>query len=245
MEYMDYLFQLYKGTPRQGPGTKAATKKALGMIKLPPSGKILDIGCGAGSQTMTLLENTDAAITAFDFFKEFLEELTAKAVKKGLEKRLVTIQGDMNAMSFMDAHFDCIWSEGAIYIMGFETGICAWKKHLKTGGFLVVSDAAYIRENPPAELVEYWKKAYPGMNFAGKNIEIAKRNGYEAAGSFVLEKQGWKDYYSGLDDRLAEFKKKYKDDTAKNVAKETEEEMQLFDKYGDYYSYVFYVMRKK
>ena len=41
--------------------------------------------------------------------------------------------------------FDVIWSEGAIYIMGFERGLRAWRPLVRTGGYVVVSrtDVAY------------------------------------------------------------------------------------------------------
>jgi hypothetical protein len=35
-----------------------------------------------------------------------------------------------------DEELDAIWSEGAIYNMGFEAAIAAWKAFLKPGGIL-------------------------------------------------------------------------------------------------------------
>jgi hypothetical protein len=40
----------------------------------------------------------------------------------------------MDKLPFGDNIFDLIWSEGAIYIMGFEKGIALWKRHLKPEG---------------------------------------------------------------------------------------------------------------
>ena len=36
--------------------------------------------------------------------------------------------------------YDVIWSEGAIYNIGFEKGVKDWKRFLKTGGMMVVSE---------------------------------------------------------------------------------------------------------
>jgi hypothetical protein len=33
---------------------------------------------------------------------------------------------------------DLIWSEGAIYNMGFEKGLQSWHQFLKTGGYIAV-----------------------------------------------------------------------------------------------------------
>jgi SAM-dependent methyltransferase len=56
----------------------------------------------------------------------------------------------MKDLPFGREQFDLIWSEGAIYIMGFEQGLRAWKVFCKKGGHIVVSDCAWFEQNPPA-----------------------------------------------------------------------------------------------
>ena len=85
--------------------------------------KIVDIGCGTGGQTLTLAESLDGHITAVDLFPEFLEELEARAAKRDLKNRVSTHQASMEKPPFEKEEFDLIWSEGAIYLMGFEAGI--------------------------------------------------------------------------------------------------------------------------
>ncbi|MGE5484827.1 MAG: hypothetical protein ACM3X4_07420 [Ignavibacteriales bacterium] len=46
----------------------------------------------------------------------------------------------MLQLSFPPESFDLIWSEGAIYIMGFGNGLTAWKPLLRRGGYVVVSE---------------------------------------------------------------------------------------------------------
>lgn len=244
MDYMDCMLALYKGTKRQGPGTDEATKKALGYVKLPSKAKILDIGCGAGAQTMTLLNNTKADVTAVDFFQEFLDPLYNNAKEAGFKERLKTIRGDMNALNFPDREFDLIWSEGAIYIMGFEKGIRDWKRYLKSGGYLVVSEATFLKNELPAELESFWKNAYSPMGTVESNKEAAMRQGYTVIADFPLGKQGWVDYYEPLKTNLEAFAKKYKNGDALQLIKETKEEIEIFEKYFDYYDYCFYVMKK-
>jgi hypothetical protein len=47
--------------------------------------------------------------------------------------------------------FDLIWSEGAIFIMGFGAGLAAWRSMLAAGGLLAVSEMAWFRSDAPAE----------------------------------------------------------------------------------------------
>jgi len=64
---------MFEGLPRQGPGADQSTAHACSFI---PSdlkqGKILDIGCGSGMQTLTLARLCpDCMITASDSISRF------------------------------------------------------------------------------------------------------------------------------------------------------------------------------
>ncbi len=37
----------------------------------------------------------------------------------------------MDFLPFSDGEFDVIWSEGAVYNMGFEAGVSYWRRFLK------------------------------------------------------------------------------------------------------------------
>jgi hypothetical protein len=47
----------------------------------------------------------------------------------------------MDNLSFRDEELDLIWSEGAIYNIGFERGLREWRKYLKAEGYIAVSEA--------------------------------------------------------------------------------------------------------
>jgi ubiquinone/menaquinone biosynthesis C-methylase UbiE len=98
--------------------------------------KIADIGCGTGAQTMALAQHTKGHITAVDLFPVFLEKLNERAQEKGLSDRITTLARSMEDLPFEGEALDIIWSEGAIYIMGFEKGVRDWKRFLKPGGYL-------------------------------------------------------------------------------------------------------------
>ena len=98
--------------------------------------KIADIGCGSGSQTITIAKNIDGKITAIDLFPEFLEKLKSKAKELGLENKIMTLAKSMDDLHFAKDEFDIIWSEGAIYNIGFENGIKTFKNYYSYGFYI-------------------------------------------------------------------------------------------------------------
>ena len=96
--------------------------------------KIADIGCGTGASTILLAKELDAEITAVDFLTEFLDELQSRAKDHGVADRITTLNCSMDALPFTVGEFDVIWSEGAIYNMGFEAGVSAWSRFPEARG---------------------------------------------------------------------------------------------------------------
>lgn len=77
---------------------------------------------------------------------------------------------------------DAIWSEGAIYNTGFENGVEAWRKHLKPGGILAVSEITWLTRERPADLQAHWKREYGGIDSALAKIAILEKHGYPPLG---------------------------------------------------------------
>ena len=128
MTELDLLIDLHKPADRQGPGGDAETNLALELARVDQSAplKIADIGCGTGASTLVLAQNLNAQITAVDFIQEFLDVLEVNAKNLGLSEKISTWAGSMEALSFGKETLDVIWSEGAIYNMGFERGVQYW-----------------------------------------------------------------------------------------------------------------------
>jgi ubiquinone/menaquinone biosynthesis C-methylase UbiE len=121
---VDYFLQIYGSLPRAGPGSNELTRKAFEMIPhLPESPRILDVGCGPGMQTVELLRRSTGKVVALDVLPQMIERARANAESAGFSSRLETIVADMKEMAFPASSFDVIWSEGAIYNMGFEAGL--------------------------------------------------------------------------------------------------------------------------
>jgi ubiquinone/menaquinone biosynthesis C-methylase UbiE len=243
---IELLVALHEGLDRLGPGDSRSTLRALRLCsELAQKPNILDIGCGTGAQTLTLAKNTGGMVTATDLVSSLLSTVTERVAASGLQSRVTTRVADMNSLPFADGVFDLIWSEGAIYIIGFDNGLAEWRRFLKPGGYLVVSEASWFRSNPPDELADFWAESYPGMRSLEANAAAAKAKGWEVVATFRLPETGWTEgYYVPLRERLTEFRRRHADDEALGVAAMTEREMELFEAYSDYYGYAFYILRK-
>jgi len=244
---MSLFEELTEGLPRQGPGSTEATLRALAMTSgLPPRAKILDVGCGPGAQTIVLAQATRGNIVALDLHGRFLKELQERARAAGVADQITTVKQSMFAMDFPADSIDLIWSEGAIYIIGFAVGLSTWRRFLKPGGWMAVSELSWIAPNPPQEPREYWASHYPGMRSFEQNCEIVAEAGYGDLQTFLLPAEDWwNNYYGPGEARVLELRAKYAGDprtceTLDNLRREYD----LFRAYSDRYGYVFYVMRK-
>jgi len=248
MTEIELLIDLHKEAERQGPGSSSDTKRALDLIGIDKNAKIkiADIGCGSGAQTITLAQNTNSQITAVDLFSEFLQKLGDKAKELGLINRITTLQKSMDALPFDKEEFDVIWSEGAIYNIGFEKGVKDWKDYLKVGGYLAVSEISWLTNARPREVEEYWIKEYPQIDTISNKIRILEESGYLPVGNFVLPQYCWtENYYEPMKDRFSDYLERHKNsELAKSIIESEEKEIKVYDKFKDYFSYGFYVAKR-
>ena len=243
----ELLFEIYESLPRQGPGDAESTKKAfLKLAELPQNPVILDIGCGNGSQTITLAKLTSGKIIAIDNHAPFIEQLKHKALQNGYADRILGIVEDMNSLDFPPACFDLIWSEGAAYIMTFERALLVWKQLLRHQGYLVISELVWFKKEAPPEIKEYWAQEFPDIKHFEQYYAIVENLGYRLIDYFPLPGQSWwTDYYTPVEKKLAEMKTKYRDNPDANAAFDSFQlEIEMHRKYADYYGYGFYIMQK-
>ncbi|MCP4744706.1 MAG: class I SAM-dependent methyltransferase [Desulfobacteraceae bacterium] len=245
---MQLLIDLHRSNFRQGPGGEAETKQALKLAGLDKSRplRIADIGCGTGASTIQLAKELDAQITAVDFLPEFLGELQTRAKEHGVADKITTLSCSMDALPFADEEFNVIWSEGAIYNMGFEAGVAAWSRFLKPGGKLIVSEITWLTAKRPSELQSHWDAEYPEVNVASAKIGILERHGYSPEGYFYLPTNCWLDnYYRPLQNGFDAFlDRNGESDQTREIIECEKAEIALYKKHRDYYSYGVYIAKK-
>lgn len=123
MENLDLIIQLHLTQLRQGPGGEPELDLAIKLAGLDqlPQLTIADIGCGTGISSMALAGKLNAQVTSVDFLPDFTDMLVARATEYGLDNNIRTLTADMAELPFEPEQFDVIWSEGAIYNIGFST----------------------------------------------------------------------------------------------------------------------------
>lgn len=240
-------FELYEGLPRQGPGCAEATRRAFKMLPI-AAGRpdILDIGCGSGAQTVELALCSGGRVTAVDIHEPFLRALEESAREAWLEDRIQTRAMSMELLDFPDGTFDLLWSEGAVYNMGFEKGLRAWRRLLRPGGCAAVSELTWLNAYPPEAARSFWSTAYPAMGEISENLDRARRAGYEPLDTFTLPESAWWDeYYTPQLAKLATLERRYpKDSVLIALIAGVRAEIELYRRHSAAYGYVFYLLRR-
>ncbi|MBN2840327.1 MAG: class I SAM-dependent methyltransferase [Coriobacteriia bacterium] len=244
------MVDLHRDGARQGPGSDAETVRALELTGLDRNAelRVADVGCGTGASTLVLAQNLpNARITAVDLFPEFLDILAERADEAGLVGRIVTRAESMDSLPFEPDSLDLIWSEGAIYNMGFSEGIEAWRPLLRRGGVIAVSEITWLQPNPPDEIRLHWETEYPQMATASEKIVVLERAGYDLLGYLLLHPESWiACYYQPTEERIPAFLARHAGslEAAEIVALERQE-ADLYKRFQDWFGYGFYVARRR
>jgi SAM-dependent methyltransferase len=248
MDDLDLLIDLHREGERQGPGGDDETRLAITLSGLRGAGdlNIADIGCGTGASTLVLAQELDAAVTAVDFVPAFVSELDAAAARAGLADRIETLVASMESLPFDERAFDAIWSEGAIYNIGFENGVRSWRRFLKPGGILAVSELTWTTGTRPAELEAHWLQEYPEVATAAAKMAVLEDNGYSPIGYFSLPERCWlENYYRPLQARFADFLTRHRYAAAARAVVDAEEaEISLYERFSTFISYGYYVAKR-
>ncbi|GJM26792.1 MAG: methyltransferase type 11 [Phycisphaerae bacterium] len=251
-EMMALLYELFDPSlPRLAPGDDRSTVDALRMLlsegsnTYPEQLKVLDIGCGNGAQTIALAGEIDGSILAVDNHQSFLVELQRRAEAKGVSDRVRTLERDMCDLHLPAESFDLIWSEGALYIMGFAKGLAACRDLLLPHGMLAASELCWLQPDPPTECNEFFDNEYPAMTDVETNWSAARRVGLTPIGHLTLSESAWSNYFNPLERRLRSIRERHVDNPRWcELIASVEKEIEMYDKHSAYYGYVFFLMRR-
>ena len=243
----ELICETHVGLERQGPGSPEITIKALSFLdNLNKISRVVDLGCGTGGQTMVLARNITGNITGVDLFPEFISVFNDNAKKLKLQERVNGIVGSMKNLSFQKEEFDLIWSEGAIYNIGFEKGLNYWNGFLKKNGYVAVTEASWFADERPAEIEKFWTDAGCVLNTIGHNISIMQKAGYNLVAAFVLPEKCWTDNYFIPREAAGKalLEKHTGNKTVEAYIENDKYEVEVYSKYKQYYGYVFYIGQK-
>lgn len=241
------FFEVFDALPRQGPGNRACAERALALCReLPPTPAILDLGCGAGGQTLHLAELTSGSIVAIDSRSAGVERLKKALAERGLAQRVSARVGDMARPGLPPASFDLVWSEGALYNIGLRDALRVCHGLLRPGGYLAFTDAVWCIQEPPPEVKAGFDLDYPTMGRVEDDLAAIRDCGFEWVGHFTLpDAAWWDDFYTPMEQRIAQLRGQYATDaTVQAMLDRLAEEPEMHRRHGDCYAYEFFVARR-
>ncbi len=247
--YIEALIRIHEGLPRKGPGADALSRAIADRIApmLPDRPEIADLGCGNGHTALLLADRLGGRVTAVDFAEPFIDELRRTLDGHPLASRVTPRLGDMgDPPGVAEAGLDLIWSEGALFAIGVETGLAAWKRLLKPGGLLVFSEACWFTDRPSDAAAAFWAAAYPDIQTEAVTVARAERAGYRRLFTERLSHEAWwTSYFDPLRARLDRLEPEAASDSplARAIA-DARAEQEMYRRHGTDYGYTFFVLRK-
>lgn len=241
------LFRLHEGLPRNSPGSEKSTLRALRRLgRLPRHARVIDLGCGNGASAIVLARRLQTEIVAVDAHEPFLKTLVERSKEEQLDSFIVPRHADFAALEEPNASFDLLWSEGAAYVLGFETALVQWAPLLKKGGRAAITELSWGQSQPSEEAKEYWSQVYPGMRTLVGNCAAAERAGFSVIDTLPLSNKDWAAYYGPMKQRIAELRAEGElSPELAVIIEEAEREIATYERHGDEFDYVFYLLEKQ
>lgn len=244
----ELFLEVYGTLPRAGPGGDEHTLHALGAVPRGPAQTVLDLGCGPGAQTVALARALpDAQILALDILPSMVETTRRRILEAGLDHRARAEVGDMASPPVPAGSQDLIWCEGAVYFLGVEAALRAWRPLLTPGGAVAFTEPVWLRPAPPAELRQWWEAEYPAITDDRGVRAAVDAAAFSTVASFPLPADAWwEQYYRPMEGRIADFATQHAGDpAASDVVAAAEHEIQMHRRFSDWYSYGFFVVQPR
>ena len=233
----DAFFTLHRDLPREGPGVADDVAWAASLLDLPANARLADVACGPGADIAALLEAAPLGhVTALDKTAHFVQ--AARDVWHD-DPRVTVLRADMAAIA---NDFHMIWCAGAVYFMGIEAALAAWRKSVKKGGVIAFSEACWFTDAPSERAKAFWNKSNPAMtDTAGITAQIAAA-GYEIIGQRRLPDAAWEAYYTPLEARIT-LLREGADDALNKVLDEAVDEIECWRGHRKEFGYLLSVVR--
>lgn len=223
---------------RHCPGSDAITSKVLRGITLKcTEPKIANICPGTGEQALLLAKAyKNGSITAIDEDSLFFHSITGKAKQARFQDHIKTGLSSLRNLPFGEESLDLILSEGAFEELDFGKRLYEWRKYIKPGGYLAMSELCLLTDKElPSKLYDYFDNAYHNREIESIDYHIGqiKEAGYKLHTRITLPDECWFGYFESM-----------KEGMGKEFVSGIEEEIEHYLTYKEYYAYVYFVVRK-
>jgi ubiquinone/menaquinone biosynthesis C-methylase UbiE len=150
-----YPEQDLAGVPRSAIEGALGVANHLRWAEIDEGETILDVGCGAGIDSVLAARRTGPTgrVFALDFLPEMLERTSRAAAEAGLDA-IEPLEGEMEAIPLADRSVDHVISNGVINLAARKRRVLAeCARVLRDGGKLTVADLTVVDEELPPEVL--------------------------------------------------------------------------------------------
>jgi len=231
----DAFFILYMDLDREGPGEPEDVAWAAGVMGLSTDAGVCDAGCGSGGDVPSLLAVAPhGRVTAVDSHKPFIDALLTRV---DADSRVSAYAGGMTRLK---GPFDLIWSAGAVYFLGIERCLTAWRPALGDRGAVAFSHPCHFVDTPSELATAFWSDCHV-TDIAGIDAQV-RGSGFETVAVRRISNAAWDAYYGPLRSRV-ETLRPGADEALKAVLDATRTEMDVWAKVRDETGYLLSVVR--
>lgn len=232
----DAFFTLYSDLDREGPGEDADVTWVAEVTELPRDARICDAGCGSGANVPALLAAApEGHVTAIDRHKPFIDELLGRI---GLDKRVTAYVANMAKLK---GPYDLIFCAGALYFLGIEKALGAWRPALAKEGHVAFSEPCLFAEAPSPAALAFWGDDFPITDAGGIDARV-RRAGFETVATRRLSDAAWEAYYTPLERRIAALRPTA-DEALRSVLEASQTEIDTWRGVKDETGYLLSVVR--
>lgn len=143
-----------------GPNPLRMIAELTESVPLHPGMRVLDLGCGRGLTSIYLAKKYDVEVFAVDLWIGATENY-GRIQKLGLERRIIPIHADANALPFADHYFDAVLSVDAYHYFGRERSFMEEKLSplVRPGGSIALAFPGLKKEfcgQYPPDISAFW-----------------------------------------------------------------------------------------
>ncbi len=193
---------------------------------------------------MVLAKALATVVHAVDSYQPFLVDLMKHARKARIDHLVQTHYMDMKDIPQKFPHIDLLWSEGGAYNIGFSNALNTWAPSIRSNGFAVVSELAWLREQAPDAVRNFFRVGYPDMQSVPKILAVAESAGFDVLSTCTLPREAWIDEYYEILEPRAKALAAHSDRAVREFAVETIKEIEAFRISEDCYGYVILTLQR-